>query len=125
MFFGSVYRFFYKFGFWKTVTETLCGKVKTEPSVNRIFRFGFRFNRKNRMRTCSGTRWPGGCGPAVPGGEPAILVAAGGGLSLVGGGTRCHGGRLATRRPGTGGESAGDGPTVNRQATVAALERLG
>jgi hypothetical protein len=49
-FFGSVFQFFYKFGFWKTVTETFCGKSKTEPSVNRIFRFGFLFNRKNRIR---------------------------------------------------------------------------
>jgi hypothetical protein len=41
---------FYKFGFWKTVTETFCGKSKTESSVNRIFQFGFRFNRKNWIR---------------------------------------------------------------------------
>jgi hypothetical protein len=46
MFFGSVFSVFYKFGFWKTVTETFCGKSKTESSVNQIFQFGFRFNRK-------------------------------------------------------------------------------
>jgi hypothetical protein len=48
-FFGSVFWFFYNFGFWKTVTEIFCGKSKTGPSVNRFFRFGFRFNRKNRL----------------------------------------------------------------------------
>lgn len=94
------------------------------------------------MRTCGGTQWPGGCGPAVPGGCGGRLRAAAGhwwavahGAAVVGWppsaqalnpqAARCRGGRLAARRPGTGGESAGGGSAVNRQAAAAALGRLG
>jgi len=33
-------------------TEIIFRKGKTGPPVNRIVRFGFRFNRKNRTRLC-------------------------------------------------------------------------
>jgi hypothetical protein len=87
----DVFRFgfsvFYKFGFWKTVTETFCGKSKIESSVNRIFRFGFRFNRKNRIqKLASGKpcqlqagRWRvamADC-PTLASGEPCRLQTAG------------------------------------------------
>jgi hypothetical protein len=59
-----VFRFFYNFGFWKTVTKIFYGKSKTGPSVNRFFRFGFWFNRKNRL-------------PGTASCEPCWLQAAG------------------------------------------------
>jgi hypothetical protein len=83
---------FYDFGFWKTVTETFCGKSKTESSVNRIFRFGFRFNRKNRIQKlasgepCRLLGWPlaSGDGRLAMADCPAWRVASRAGCRLLG-----------------------------------------